>query len=486
MVRAGVAAASAAKAKRDSRDGGEGGRKGMQGVLSLARKSRNSGRNSGPQTFSDPNDPMAVFTELEASIKESKSVDSLKVGKRDKHWLVDSKPFVAIIYSAILLNALQMGLQVDLKGKPWDDIFGKMEWCFNILFTVELILKQIFLGPCVYFRDGWNLVDFFLVTSAWVGVIVNETTGGGSSIGIIKMIRLLRIMRMVRLLKVFRTLWMIIKGILDSFKTIFWVSMLLVLILYVSAILTVQTIGDAGTDLYPSRSNKTADILATEEVAEFNNFVYFGSLPRAMFTLFNLAILAEWPEFGRAIWEQQPEMLIFLLAFIVFTTFGVMNVVVGIIVENTLDAARAIHQEKQAEVRRRKLRFLNEVGDLVFALDTDGSGSISIEEMMKGWGSSKVQELITQVNLPHGFTCQEFMQLLDNDADGEITKDEFGVGLFRLIDNDRFQQDCLVHAQLNEVKREMKGLSKSTSDDFEDIVGRLKRVQEDLRQAGLV
>ena len=51
----------------------------------------------------------------------------------------------------------------------------------------------------------------------------------------------------------------------------------------------------------------------------WNNYEYFGTVGRSMFTLLNIAILAEWPEIGRAVWEKQPFMiLVFILFMIVF------------------------------------------------------------------------------------------------------------------------------------------------------------------------
>ena len=41
---------------------------------------------------------------------------------------------------------------------------------------------------------------------------------------------------MVRLLKVFKEVWLIVKGLIDSAKTIFWVSLLLLGALYVASV----------------------------------------------------------------------------------------------------------------------------------------------------------------------------------------------------------------------------------------------------------
>ena len=42
--------------------------------------------------------------------------------------------------------------------------------------------------------------------------------------------------------------------------------------------------------------------------------------------------------------EYQPYMMLFFLGFIIFTTFGIMNVIIGVIVDNTMVAARKVEE----------------------------------------------------------------------------------------------------------------------------------------------
>ena len=48
------------------------------------------------------------------------------------------------------------------------------------LFSIEAVIKLIALGPCVYFKDPWNNLDFFIVLISYVSVIAkgsNVDTG---------------------------------------------------------------------------------------------------------------------------------------------------------------------------------------------------------------------------------------------------------------------------------------------------------------------
>merc|ERR1712070_474560 len=108
-------------------------------------------------------------------------------------------------------------------------------------------------------------MDCFLVSMAildgWVLAVLAGNEGSPlGNLSVLRILRILRVMRLARLLKVFKELWMIIKGIMDSLRTMFWVSMLLLLILYVCAILCTTVIGGEGKDTYPGHSKDAETI----------------------------------------------------------------------------------------------------------------------------------------------------------------------------------------------------------------------------------
>merc|ERR550514_159197 len=168
--------------------------------------------------------------------------------------------------------------------------------------------------------------------------------------------------------------------------------MLLTLVIYVCAIFCVYTIGDHQG--YPGRELEPEEWMG---VVDFNPVQQFGTIPRAMYTLFCVVILAEWMELGRALLEYQPWMIFFFLIFIIFTTFGVMNVIIGVIVDNTMVAARAVEHDQDEFERQHKLNILGKIQELLFALDADESGEISMDELKAGLAQEEVQELLKQV-----------------------------------------------------------------------------------------
>merc|ERR1719265_3106545 len=67
---------------------------------------------------------------------------------------------------------------------------------------------------------------------------------------------------------------------------------------------------------------------------------YFGTVFKSMFTLFQIVTLDGWcDDIVRHILYFQPMFAIRFMGFLVLTAFGLMNVVIGVIIENTLSAA---------------------------------------------------------------------------------------------------------------------------------------------------
>merc|ERR1711977_463715 len=110
------------------------------------------------------------------------------------------------------------------------------------------------------------------------------------------------------------------------------------------------------------------------------------------------------------------EMLIFFAFFIIFTTFGVMNVIIGVIVDNTMKAARAMQEDDMKKERVKKLRNLEMIRQAVFNMDEDANGVIDLEELEKGFKMQEVQDALKLASLPKAFNHEELMNLLDHDA----------------------------------------------------------------------
>ena len=81
---------------------------------------------------------------------------------------IESKPVVRIIISLILLNAITLGLETDrIISAEYGRLLKWVDTSLLIVFTVEILLK-LFAYQLHFFRSGWNVFDFLIVSIAWI------------------------------------------------------------------------------------------------------------------------------------------------------------------------------------------------------------------------------------------------------------------------------------------------------------------------------
>lgn len=351
----------------------------------------------------------------------------------EKPW-IEKPPFQIFIGAIIMTNALTIGLETDNVQPDAVGIEDRMVW-----FVLENVFCVIFLGEMLlrlhyqrlgYFKELWNLCDFFLVilaiTDTWIlSLIIQSKEGNLRALSTLRVIRMMRLARLIRLLRSFKELWLIVNGLIESMKTLFWVSLLLVLVLYVCGIFLTMHVGK--NDLIYMEYKKLS--------GGWDYQVYFGTVPASMYTLFQMVTLENWADgVARHVVSNQPMMALFFLVFLLLTTFGLLNLVVGVIVENTLTAA-ANNEEKikrqQEKDRARTLEYLREIFELA---DEDKSGTLELEEFRNALEDPEVLKKLRMVDLPVQEAEALFM-VLDADGSGSLSVDEFIGGCLRLKGN---------------------------------------------------
>ena len=79
----------------------------------------------------------------------------------------------------------------------------------------------------------------------------------------------------------------------------------------------------------------------------------FGSVPKGIWTMFQVVTLESWAmAIGRPVTVKKPVMVVVFVFFLFISTFGLLNIVVGVVVESTLFAANQNDdlQAKRAEI----------------------------------------------------------------------------------------------------------------------------------------
>jgi len=260
-----------------------------------------------------------------------------------------------------------------------------------------------------------------------------------SSLGFLGVLRLMRLARILKLLRSQRDLLLLITGILSSIKSMFWLSILLGILIYTCAICFVLFIGRA--TVYPKE--------------EFDNEFYFGDLTRASMTGLNLALMADWTVIIRPVLKYQPLFALGIGVYVGISCFGIMNAIIGVIVTRTAAAAKKTDAEDHLEMCQKQMAFVDNIRDIIYEIDLDGSGNISPDEIEQAANNEELLDIMAQVDLPHGFTLSDLHCMLDKDGDGELSASEFYVGMHRLIFCDEMQTRALLAHSIAQVKRKI-------------------------------
>merc|ERR1712217_774080 len=109
-----------------------------------------------------------------------------------------------------------------------------------------------------------------------------------------------------------------------------WVMLLLLVFLYLGAVILVGVVGKERDQFYPSKVDGWKKI-----IDNFHAEVYFGTVPEAMSSLFNLVLMSEFSEFGRPIFLQQPIVWPIFVITVFIATWGLLNMLIGVVCDNT-------------------------------------------------------------------------------------------------------------------------------------------------------
>jgi len=105
-----------------------------------------------------------------------------------------------------------------------------------------------------------------------------------------RLVKMARILRIFRLFLIRKEVMLIIDGFVASLVSMFWVFVVLAVMTYAFAIFCANMIGKTDYSQYK----------------DFDEEDLFGTIPRAMLTLFSVLIISEWDSVVRPLYEVQP------------------------------------------------------------------------------------------------------------------------------------------------------------------------------------
>ena len=225
--------------------------------------------------------------------------------------LIASTIFQNFILGVILFNAVMLGLETSpaAMGVAGPLILALDTACLAI-FVAEIALK-LFARRLAFFMRGWNLFDFAIVAIA----LIPAAQG-------LAVLRALRILRLLRVISVSPSLRRVVEGLINALPGMGSVFLLMGLIFYIGAVMATKLFADA----FPE---------------------WFGTLGGSAYSLFQIMTLESWSMgIVRPVMEVYPGAWLFFVPFILITTFAIVNLVVGLVVNSMQDAHQVEANER--------------------------------------------------------------------------------------------------------------------------------------------
>lgn len=206
-------------------------------------------------------------------------------------------------------------------------------------------------------------------------------------------------------------------AIVSCMASLSWAFLLLLLITYVFSILFVQ----AATSHVDSDGSEAEGIEGIQDM--------YGSLTGTMYTMIQ-AISGgnDWGALAEPLHSISPLYTLIFMLYVLFVTFGVMNVLTGVFLESSgeiMDRDLVM----QAEVARKET-FSREMHKMFELVDTDRSGRINWDEFHAALKDSNVQAFFTSLELDTIDAHVLFTLIAKNEV--EVDVHDFIMGCWRM------------------------------------------------------
>ncbi|XP_056221641.1 voltage-dependent T-type calcium channel subunit alpha-1G isoform X4 [Seriola aureovittata] len=291
--------------------------------------------------------------------------------------IITHKMFDHIVLVIIFLNCITIAMERPrIDPSSAERIFLTLSnYIFTAIFVAEMTVKIVALGWCfgdkAYLRSSWNILDGMLVMISVIDILVSLISNSGTKIlGMLRVLRLLRTLRPLRVISRAPGLKLVVETLMSSLKPIGNIVVICCAFFIIFGILGVQLF--KGKFFFCQGVEHHIKNITNKSDCEQASYKWvrhkynFDNLGQALMSLFVLASKDGWVDImynglDAVGVDKQPElnynpwMLLYFISFLLIVAFFVLNMFVGVVVENFHKCRR--HQEAE-EAKRREAKRL--------------------------------------------------------------------------------------------------------------------------------
>ncbi|KAA0722589.1 Voltage-dependent T-type calcium channel subunit alpha-1H [Triplophysa tibetana] len=286
--------------------------------------------------------------------------------------IITHKLFDHIVLFFIFFNCITIALErPDIQPDSTVNTITHTGFTTYIILAVhykdKVVSLGMYAGPGSYLKSSWNVLDGFLVFVSLVDILVSLASSGGNRIlGILRVLRLLRTLRPLRVISRAPGLKLVVETLITSLRPIGNIVLICCAFFIVFGILGVQLFKGK---FYHCEGFDTRNITNKSDCLQakyrwVRRKYNFDNLGQALMSLFVLSSKDGWVNIMydgldavavdvQPIKNHNPWMLLYFISFLLIVSFFVLNMFVGVVVEN-FHKCRQDQEEEEARRREEK------------------------------------------------------------------------------------------------------------------------------------
>jgi len=255
--------------------------------------------------------------------------------------------FDPAVMACILLNIIFMALEHYNMSDTFKSFLEAADLIFVFIFAVEAVLKITAFCFPVYIKDSWNKFDFAIVLLGFVTFI---PAAGVLNLNVIRIFRFARIFRLLRLLRHAKRLRVLFLTLVYSSVSLFNVGILLFVIFFIYTVVGISMFGEKGCGFQPDGES---DETEAEQCADNGDKANFSKFSLGLSLLYRVATEDGWSDLYDIYLALMPGeewvVRLFFLSFYLFGTMVLVNLFIGVILEDFEENEMLVEKEEKIE-----------------------------------------------------------------------------------------------------------------------------------------
>lgn len=334
--------------------------------------------------------------------------------------------------ATICLNALQVVYESDVgsacrwEGSQSDcDLENgwllAMNWIYLTLYSCEVGIR-VYVYRTQMLLHSWDMFDASIIVAGIIGEILDSVL---PSTGILRLFRLVRLFRAIHFVKLPKELHIMIHGFMSALVAIAVGAVLVFVMLTLWSVVAVALFNQA---------NHAPELLQEYERLECDwGPKAWSSVSNSIFTFTQLLIMGEnWDCNAIPLIERNPWALALFVAVFFTVVLGMTNLILAVIVDKALQDHEDDLEKAAKDRKRNQARAITTFTELCTAMDEDGSGSLTLDELQQGFANSKqLQDTLAMMDVGEK-DLDILFGMMDSDQSGDVSYDEFGAELAKI------------------------------------------------------